>query len=114
MLRSEENLSRVDNALPDVDWALYGWLCFSHRRAVVRALDEPLNPADIKRKARFQNPDLRMSANNVRDVIKLLRMKGVVVLILDRKRAHPRYELTRLGRKLRSVILVGETEVAPR
>ncbi len=39
------------------DWGLYGWVCFSHRAAVLKALDQPRRPADIKRRARFLDPE---------------------------------------------------------
>ena len=52
-------------------------VCFSHRAAVIQALDRAMQPAAIKRKAKSQNPDLKMSANNVRDVIKLFLQRGI-------------------------------------
>jgi len=68
---------RLNHDLPVVDWSLYGWICFRHRAAVIQALSEPMQPATIRRKARSQNPGLRMSANNVRDVIRLFLGRGI-------------------------------------
>lgn len=87
-----------------VDWSLYGWVCFSHREAVVKALEGALQPAAIKRRARFQDPGLRMSANNVRDVIQAMLSKGVVRRVDVRGKAHPRYELTATGECLRDLL----------
>ncbi len=92
-------------AFPIVDWDLYGWVCFSHRAAVLLALHEAMQPARIKRVARSQNPELRMSANNVRDVIKLLLERGIVELVPGRrKRSHPLCRLTLLGSDFRELL----------
>ena len=81
----------------DVDWEVYGWLCFSHRSVVLRALTEPMQPAKIKRKIRSRHPNARISANNVRDVIRLFLAKGIVRQVFTKKQSLPRYELTELG-----------------
>ena len=91
--------------LPDVDWNTYGWMLFSHRRAVVEALDEPRQPAAIKRRIRVLDRGARISASNVRDVVKLLREKGLVESVWMGRKAHPRYQLTQQGRALRGALL---------
>lgn len=101
--------ARTGTRREGVDWELYGWVSYSHRRAVLLALDEPRQPAGIKRRARFLQPGIRMSANNVRDVIRLFHARGIVRPVHVRKRAHPRYELTRLGEQLQRLVLEGET-----
>ncbi len=93
---------------PSIDWDLYGWVCYSHRAAILKALTHPLQPCEIKRKARFDNPALRMSANNVRDVIRLFVVKGIVRSVRGKRRAHTRYELTTLGDALRTLLLRAE------
>ena len=93
---------------PSIDWDLYGWVCYSHRAAILKTLAGPLQPCEIKRKARFDNPSLRMSANNVRDVIRLFVGKDIVRTVPGKRRAHPRYELTTLGDTLRSLLLRAE------
>jgi len=98
---------KLDN--PDeINWELYGWICYSHRAAIIRVMDEPLQPATIKRKARMQDANLRMSANNVRDVIRLFVEKGIAKPVTIRRRAHPRYELTSTGRRLQEQLLEAE------
>ena len=96
----EEDYSRVD-------WDLYGWLCFSHRAAVTVALTEPLQPSAIKKKLRHLMPDVRISANNIRDTIKLLLHRGVVMPVPTKKKVHLRYELTDAGKMLRRLLLRG-------
>lgn len=91
--------------LAGVDWELYGWVCYSHRAAVIRALNEPLRPATIKRRARQRQPELRMSANNVRDVVRLLLARGVVCRVQERPDDPPRYELSPQGQLLRQLLL---------
>ncbi|CAG0986007.1 hypothetical protein PHYC_02027 [Phycisphaerales bacterium] len=67
-----------------------------------------MQPSEIKRRARRQDSSLRMSAGNVRDVVKLLLARGIVAQVRLRKRAHPMYELTDIGRQLRQALLNAE------
>ncbi|TWU21301.1 hypothetical protein [Bythopirellula polymerisocia] len=94
--------------MQSIDWRLYGTVCFSHRSEVIRTLSEPLQPAQIKRRAAFRKPGLRMSANNVRDVIRYLKSHGVVRPVHLKKRAHPLYELTELGHHFQRLLLKAE------
>jgi len=91
-----------------VDWNLLGWVCYRHRAAILKTLSEPLQPSAIKRRARARDPTLRMSANNVRDVIRLFKQRGIVQPVYLRKKKHPRYELTDVGKTLRQ--LLGQAE----
>ena len=90
--------------LPQVDWELYGWVCYSHRSTVIRTLTVPMQPSAIKRRARFNNPNLRMSAANVRDVIRLFLRRGIVKTVQIKGERHPRYDLTETGKHLRSLL----------
>lgn len=90
------------------DWSLLGWASFRHRSAILRSLSHPMQPSEIKRRARRQDSSLRMSAGNVRDVVKLLLARGIVAQVRLRKRAHPMYELTDIGRQLRQALLNAE------
>ncbi len=103
-LRRDQGLPEFDHDFPIVDWDLYGWVCHSHRSAVIKALDHPLQPSEIKRRALQQDPNLRMSANNVRDIIRLYLAKGIVQPVLLRKKKHPLYDLTSVGRSLRQLL----------
>ena len=94
--------------LPSIDWALYGWICYSHRAAVIRALAEPMQPSEIKRTLRFHRSSVKISANNIRDVVKLLLEKGIVRKVFVRKKAHPRYELTGSGKQFRELLVQSE------
>ena len=98
------NLPSALKDLPDIDWELYGWLCYNHRAAIIKALTEPLQPATIKRRAKQHNPKIKMSANNVRDIMKLFLQKEIVKPVKVRKKAHLRYELTELGKKLQRLL----------
>ncbi len=104
----QRQLHGMQHDVPAVDWKLYGTVCYSHRAAVIKTLDKPMQPADIKRKARFEHPEIRMSANNVRDVIRFLKTHGVVQPVHERKRGHPLYELTRQGRHFRRLLIRAE------
>lgn len=96
---------------PLVDWELYGWICYSHRMAVIKALTEPLQPAMLRRKIAKQNLHIRISANNVSDILRTLCHRKIVVSIHIKKRAHRFYELTELGKKLQRLLL--EIKIAP-
>jgi DNA-binding HxlR family transcriptional regulator len=95
--------------LPCIDWSLYGWICFSHRSIVIRTLAEPMQPSEIKRAIRKKSSNMKISANNIRDIIRLLLKKGVVKKVFYRKKAHPRYELTESGKQLRDILIRSET-----
>ena len=97
--------------LPTVDWELYGWLCFSHRSAIMRVLTEPMQPSAMKRKLRNVNSSVKISANNIRDVIRLFLQKGVVRKVLVRKKAHPRYELTEDGCAFQKLLFLAEARL---
>ena len=102
------NLPTTLKDLPDIDWQLYGWVCYNHRAAIIKALTGPMQPAIIKRKAKQRNHKIRMSANNVRDVMRLFVQKGIVRPVKLRKKAHLRYELTELGHKLQRLLSQAE------
>ena len=100
----EKKLPHLHEDYPEVDWELYGSVCFNHRAAVIRTLTKPMQPAMIKRRAKHQCEALKMSANNVRDVIKYLLKKKLVRAVAIRRRAHPAYELSEHGKKVRELL----------
>jgi len=107
-LHQDKNLPYKEYDLPSVDWSLYGWLCYSHRATVIRFLTEPKQPSAIKRTLRIYKPNVKISANNIRDVVRLFLEKGIVQKVFVRKKTHPRYELTEMGHKLRQLLIQSE------
>ena len=93
---------------PAIDWELYAAICFSQRSEVIKTLTYPMQPSQIKRRATFQNPGLRMSSNNVRDVIQYLKRYGIVRPVVLKKKAHPGYELSEIGLHMRRLLLQAE------
>jgi len=93
-----------------IDWDLYGWICFNHRTIIVRTLTQPMQPSEIKRIIRTRKPHIKISANNIRDVMKLLLSKGIVRPVKVRRKAHLRYELTDLGRRLQRLLIRAEMD----
>jgi len=93
-----------------VDWRLYGWVCFSHRAIVIRTLTRPMQPAEVKRIIRARKPHIKISANNIRDVVKLLSARGMVKSVKVPRKAHLRYELTDLGRQLQKLLIRAEMD----
>lgn len=104
-LREALQLPDLEHRYPDMDWKLYGDICFRHRCAVIKVLSEPLRPVAIKQRAKEQNPALRMSANNVRDVIRILLDFGLLKPVWLRGDRHPAYELAGQGKKFRELLV---------
>lgn len=109
-LREKLGLKPLTHNFPNVPWELFSSVCFSHRSVVIKAIHEPMQAAGIKRKALSQNCRLRMSANNVRDVIQYLLKKNLVRKVKFKRKSHPRYELTDLGKMFKE-LLVGVSVV---
>ena len=89
---------------PGVDWDLYGWTCFRQRAAVLAALEHPVQASHIKRTVRLRDPAARMSANNIRDVVRLFLLRGVVCRVFTRGHVHPRYALTDTGKRIQRLL----------
>ena len=102
--RLRPGLSELTRDLPSVNWELYGWVCYNHRAAVIRILSEPMQPSEMKRKLRQTGSEVRISANNIRDIIRLFHKKGIVRQVAVRKKAHPRYELTAQGIQIQKLL----------
>jgi hypothetical protein len=104
-LHTDLKLPYKEYNLPDINWHLYGWVNFNHRSAIIKILTIPMQPAEIKKALRIRRPNIKISANNVRDIIKLFLARNIVRPVKIRKKAHLRYELTDLGTKLRQLLL---------
>ena len=94
--------------LPSVNWELYGWVCFNHRAAVIRTMTVPMQPSEVKRILRVHRPRMKISANNIRDIVKLFLSRGIVRPVKIRKKAHLRYELTEVGNQFRQLLMRAE------
>jgi len=103
-LFQDANLPYKEYDLPDINWSLYGWVCFNHRSAVIRTLSGPMQSSEIKRVLRIHQSSIRISANNIRDIIKLLVSKNIVRPLKVKRKAHPRYELTETGLQLKRLL----------
>ncbi len=93
-----------DYDFPIVDWKLYGWICYSHRAAIINVLTEPLQPASIRRKIKQLFPDMKISVNNVADILRLFLKKRIIKPVSIRRKVFLRYELTELGNKLQALL----------
>ena len=110
-LCSKLNLPYTEYDLQNIDWKLYGWVCFNHRSAIIKTLTEPMQPSKIKQILRIQKPYIKISANNIRDVIRLLLAKKIVQPVKIKKKAHPRYELTDLGKTFRQLLINSKVHI---
>ncbi len=104
-LRETLALKPLAHRFPNIPWDLYSSVCYRHRTAVIEAMREPMQAATIKRRARLCDSTLRMSANNVRDVMKYLLEAQLVRRVTLRKKRHPHYELTDLGGEFQRLLL---------
>ena len=104
-LREDKSLRPLARNFPSIPWNLFGSVCYSHRSTVIKTMHEPMQAAKVKRKALYQNSKLRMSANNVRDVMKYLLSKDIVRKVYVRRKRHPRYELTELGKEFKGLLI---------
>ncbi len=110
-LRQELNLPEQTGKAYDllsVNWELYGWVCFNHRAAVIRTMTGPMQPSEVKRILRVHRPRMKISANNIRDIVRLLLARGIVRPVKIRKKAHLRYELTDVGNQFRQLLMQSE------
>ncbi len=105
------SLPYKEYSLPDIDWALYGRICFNQRCAVIKTLTEPMQPARIKQVLRLQRPNIKISANNIRDVIRFLSSEKIVQPVKIKKKAHPRYELTESGHIFRRLLITSMSHI---
>lgn len=103
-LQKEMNLPQKDIGFDSVNWNLYGWVCFSHRSIVLRALIEPMQPSEIRHRIRYRFPFAKITANNVRDIIRLFEKKAIVRKVFVKKKVHPRYELTEAGLQFQKLL----------
>ena len=97
-----------DYDFPIVDWKLYGWICYGHRAAIIKVITEPLQPASIRRKIKQLFPYMKISANNVADILRLFLKEKIVKPVSIRRKAFCRYELTELGNKLQVLLYRAE------
>jgi predicted transcriptional regulator len=103
-LCQDTNLPYKEYDLPDIDWSLYGSMCFRHRSAVVRTLSGPMQSSEIKRVLRIHQSSIKINANNIRDIIKLLLSWDVVKSVKVGRKVHLYYELTELGIQLQRLL----------
>lgn len=107
-VRQRLQLHDLVHQVPQIDWGLYGWLCFNHRQAVIKTLVCPMRPPQIRRRAVFQDKSLRMSAPNVRDVLQDLWDRKIVQKQKPESGPHPMYRLTSTGQVFRTLLLDAE------
>jgi len=108
-LAQNHNQIYLKPQLPEIDWPLYGWLCYTHRSVIIRVLNEPMRPSEIKRVLSIQRPSIRISAGNVRDIIQLFLLKSIVRPVTIRGKVYPYYKLTDLGIKCRDLLIRADT-----
>jgi len=108
-LRAERRMEKiVPPSLPPLNWDLYGWVCFRHRSAVVKAMREPSIPPAIRRCAREHNPHLRISTNNVRDTLRLMIARGLVRRSEPQENGRTSFDLTDTGRQVQELLCRAE------
>ena len=89
-LYRDQNLLYKESVLPNIDWTIYGL---------------------IKLILRLKRSHIRISANNIRDIVRFFSSKGIVRPVKILKKAHLRYELTDLGIKLQHLLIQADATV---
>ena len=103
-LLTERGSPQLRHRNPDVPWDVYSAVCYRHRSAVIEAMLGQLQACEIKKRSLARDPKVRMSANNVRDVIRYLLDQQIVRKVQVRRSRHPRYELTELGSEFKQLL----------
>lgn len=93
---------------PNVPWDVYGWTCFSHRTAILKALKQPMSARKIKRIAYMEDETIRLPYSSVTLILRQFREKGIACLAEAGKKRDVKNELTDLGWKLRLLMTRAE------
>lgn len=104
-IRSAIGKPAIDSKLPEMDWALYSWACYTQRSMVIACLEDLSSPKKIRLKVNEQYPRNKLSISNTRDVLRALIDKGLVRKNHDENGDHPKYSLTQAGRKIQALLL---------
>jgi DNA-binding HxlR family transcriptional regulator len=108
-LRQLGALPRLKHEFPKgLDWDSFGWCLYAHRSAILRAISEPAQAVVIRRRVRHQNPRIRISPSNTRDVLYLLVNRGLARKVRVSSSRHPHYILTDYGMQIRSLLFASE------
>lgn len=94
---------------PVLDWEKYSDTCFSHRAAVIQAMQDAMQACEIRRRACRRLPWLRMSANNARDVLRELCQLGITSVLHPRHRSYPLYVLSSEGLLIQRLLRQAKT-----
>ena len=111
-LMKRARLDPVKYDVPMVNWQLYAQVCFNQRAAVVRNLTRPMQPAQLRKVAVLRDPDLKLSSNNVRDVIVFLRNKGIVRVACESPSGQL-YELGEDGKHMQRLLIQADQRYLP-
>lgn len=93
-----------DYFFPKLDWTTYGEVTSASRSLVVRSLNEPMQPAQLKRLLYHKNSSIKLSANNTARVMRFLLEKELVEQVWVRRRVFPLYRLTGKGEVCRDLL----------
>lgn len=85
-----------------VSWEVYSKVCFRHRMAVMRAVRGRMRVSQIKKQACERDRSLRISDNNVRDVLRVLATMGLVSRTRVKKKVL--FELTAVGKEMQQLL----------
>lgn len=87
---------------PHIPWEIYTACCFRHRAAVILSLNEPRRITNVKSVIHQSNPAIRISTNNISDIMRDLRALGVVEVYEGEPWNY--YFLTVLGKRIRGLL----------
>ena len=105
--------SPIEYDLPMIDWNLYSQVTYSHRAAVIKHLSYPMQPTHIRRIAVSKDPGLKLSANNVRDVVRFLCTNSLVNVVGKSQSGHRLYDLAKEGKQMQRLLIRAEQRETP-
>jgi predicted transcriptional regulator len=89
-------MAEADN---ESEWELYSWVIRGNqRRKIIRALDKPKIPTEIKSEA-------QMSLTNVSKILRAFKNKGLIRCLTPNSKTGKIYELTNKGKEIRDRML---------
>jgi len=109
-LVQHHRLERIPHSFPELDYAVYAALTARNRRAVVLSLTYPMRAMEVKKRAIGVYPQIRMTGDHTRELLRRLVRLGVVEREFAFDRSYSRFRLSATGRLMHNLLLGAEDQ----